>query len=362
MPPVSWLGFESTQASVDLTVRAQTVPLNDNGRGGQLLFDAFFPIRRVNSIRLRYITTLDFRPVSDRREWNAPGRAIPKPTPKLSELEMVPVEGYDKIDEYEMQKLVEDTLGNVDTIRQLIGVSLPTRARNITLANNRRLEVDAFSAWANGQMTARNAQTGTTQTVSFGFDAARYTSAGTAWSATNAYTALRTWIRAVQQNYVPSIGGVMLSGVVMDKVIADSPSSGLNITTGGVISGLPMMRNQVEDRLSQDLGVQFRFFQNDNTEDIFTGAGLTTARTRVWPQGKVAVVPGGGGAVGETLAAPSVRAHELSNQAPDARIDVNGQTIYITMENEGKSATIAGQINAVSVPNEQLTAVIDSGM
>jgi hypothetical protein len=359
MPPVSWLGFESGQASAELTVRAQAVPINDNGRGGLLLYDAFFPTRDVNSIRLRSITTIDFRPVSDRREWNAPGRAMPKQTPKIVELEMVPVEAYDRIGEYEQQMLFEQARGNVDVVRNLIGVSLPDRIRFMALANNKRLEVDAFAIWSAGQMTARNAQTGTTQTVSFGFDPARYTTAGTAWGATNAYNALRTWLNATR-DLVNGQRGVMLSGVVLDKVIADAPAAALSITETGVVAGIRMVQTQVEDRLSQELGFAFRFYRNDNREDIFTGAGLTTARTRIWPQGSVAVVPDG--PVGETLRAPSRRGFELANANPDAKININGQTAYITMENEGKEASIAVTTLSQPLPIETNVAVIATGM
>jgi hypothetical protein len=37
----------------------------------------FFPRRDVDSIDLDDVTTIDYRPASDRREWNQRGRLIP---------------------------------------------------------------------------------------------------------------------------------------------------------------------------------------------------------------------------------------------------------------------------------------------
>ena len=72
-----------------LTVTAQTISPNDQGR---LRWDVFFPRQDVDSVDLHEVTTLDFRPVSDRREWNSPGRLIPDKTPDLRDISIVPVE------------------------------------------------------------------------------------------------------------------------------------------------------------------------------------------------------------------------------------------------------------------------------
>src|SRR6185369_2756959 len=107
-----------------LTVVAQTISPNDQGR---LKWDIFFPRQDVDSVDIKEVTTLDFRPVSDRREWNSPGRLIPNKTPDFRDLSIVPVEGYYKWGEYEMQKIGEVAGVNQAAIDQIIGRSVPSK-------------------------------------------------------------------------------------------------------------------------------------------------------------------------------------------------------------------------------------------
>lgn len=355
MANLSYLGQEPTLSSAALTVRVQAVSPLDNGRGGQLLYDAFFPRRDVDSVKLSEITTLDFRPVADRREWNARGRAVQLVTPPLRDIEMVPVESYFKIDEYEIQRLTERTFGNQALFRQQIGATIPERTVNLAIANNRRLEVDAFTAWALGQVTARNPQTGATQTVSFGFSSSRYTTAGTAWNvATNAYTAFTTWLQSAR-DLVGSFQGVMLRQATLNEIILDAPNQ------NSYNSAVPTTMRGVEQRIQDEFGTAFQFYVNENSEDVYTGAGLTVARTKIWPTGYVALVPAGE-RVGTTAFAPVARAYEQAQGAPNAGINVRGMTAYSDISNGGRELTVECQVNALPIPNEQQLAVINAGV
>src|ERR1051325_312500 len=115
-----------------LTVVAQTISPNDQGR---LKWDVFFPREDVDSVDLNEVTTLDFRPTSDRREWNSPGRLIPDKTPDFRHLSIVPVEGYYKWGEYEIQKMSERADANSAAIDQILGRSIPGKVVQITEAN-----------------------------------------------------------------------------------------------------------------------------------------------------------------------------------------------------------------------------------
>ncbi|HSH45055.1 MAG TPA: hypothetical protein VK966_04325, partial [Longimicrobiales bacterium] len=142
----TWIAQEEDLSAAALTVRAQAVSPNDNG---QLLWDVFFPRSNVDSVKLSELTSLDWRPVADRREWNAPGRLIPMLTPTGRTLVMVPIESYFQIGEEEMQKLVEQNLSaSQQQFRQLIRATVPQRVEMLASANYRRIEVDAFNAWA----------------------------------------------------------------------------------------------------------------------------------------------------------------------------------------------------------------------
>lgn len=355
MANLSWLGTEASLSNAALTVLAQSVPVNDDGNGRDLYYDVFFPRRDVDSTRLSDVTTLDYRPAADRREWNQRGRAIPLATGPMRVVDMVPVESYFKIDELEIQRLTERTLGNTQLFRDAIQARIPDRTRNLATANNRRLAVDAFTAWALGQITARDPQSAATQTVSFGFSATRYTTAGTAWNVVaNAYTAFVAWLTAAR-DLVGDIEGVMLRQATLNEIMADAP------VAFGFPSGTTPTQVQVEQRVQDQLKTSFYFDVNERSADIFTGAGTAYARTKVWPTGAVAAIPAGR-QVGSMAYAPVARAYDIAQSAPAARVDVNGQAVFSEFTNGGREYTAECQVNACPIPNEQNLSVIQVGV
>lgn len=345
-----WMAQEAELTSEALTVRAQALPPNDRDN---LLHEAFFPRQDVESTTLSQITTVDFRPASDRREWNVRGRLIPMKTPDLASLEMIPVEDYFKIEEYELQKLFERTAGNEQLFRNLVGVSIPTRVDSLVNANRRRLEFDAFQAWSQGTITVMNPQLGGTATVSYGFDTARYQTAATAWNdaGVNAYEELLAWI----EDGVDAIGGPVI-GMVCKRPLyraiqEDAPSE----------TGLMLTRGQFEDQLSADLGFDFRFYIIEHRLDKFNDAGLTTTRTAVWPDEVAALVPAGV-SVGNMAYAPIYRTNALAANAGMDEIDVRGMSVFREVSNGGRELTVECQVNAFPIPDEQRIWVIDAGV
>lgn len=349
---LSWVAAEEALTSEALTVRAQTIDPNDDG---SLLWDVFFPQRNVDSVKLREILTTDFRPVSDRREWNAQGRLIPLVAPQTKELEMVPIESYFKLAEREIQELEERTIGNQDIFRQIVRQRIPDRSDDLVRANFRRMEMDALKAWALGTIDAVNPTDGTVVNTSYGIDATRYITAGTAWDgAVNAYDELLSFI----ENGIDRIGPV--SGVVMRlatfKIVqGDAPNPFTNL------AAVTATRSQVEQRIQDDIGAPFRFYIIENSLDEFDDGGVAYTRTKTWAADRVALVPQGV-SVGEMAMAPVARAFELARNTPGAGINLRGQTVYHNVENEGKSLTVAAQVNAMPVLNEQRIFVIDAGV
>lgn len=351
MPILNWIETVEDLSPAALTVRAQTLSPNDNG---MLLWDIFFPRQDVDSVDLRDITTLDDRAVADRREWNARGRMVPVLTPAQRLMSIVPIEAYDKIDEKEMQKLLEGSRGNNAIIQQVVGTSVPDRSNRLALADYRRLEVDAMSAWANGQIVQRNPQDASkTYTASFGFAAGRYQTAGTAWNdaGRNAYDDFLSWYRDGIESVGPG-SGAMLRQATLNAILADAPD-----LTGGVT----MTRGQIESRIQDDLATPFRFYVNELSLDVFTDGGTAVTRTKVWPAQKVAFVPSDR-AVGRAAFAPVARAFEISAQIPDAGIDIRGVTVYHVLENGGRELEIDAQLNAMPVPDEQRMWIINAGV
>jgi hypothetical protein len=351
MANFAWMAQVAALSPAALTVQAQTLSPNDNGN---LLWDLFFPRVNVNSVRLSEINTLDDRPAADRREWNARGRLIPVLTPAQRKLEMVPIESYDKIDELEMQYLMEGTFGaNQAIIEQQIGVRLPARTDRLAMAAYRRLELDAMSAWSTGTIIQRNPQNATqTFTVSFGFDAARLATASPTWAAaTSAYDAFLQWY----EDGIEAVGpgeGAMMRLATYKEILADSPD---------LPGGVKMTRSQLTDRIQQDLGSPFQFVINENSLDVFTDGGTAVTRTKVWPAEQVAFIPAGK-QVGTTAFAPVRRAMELAVEVPEASIDVNGVTVHHTAENGARELEIDAQLNAMPVPNESRVWVVDAGV
>lgn len=324
-----------------LTVVAQTISAENTGR---LRWPIFFPRQNVDSIDLKEVTTIDFRPVSDRREWNSRGRLIPDITPPIRELSLIPVEGYYKWDEYEMQKLSERASANSEIINQILGRSIPGKVAQIVEANNRRIEVDAFTAWATGTNVAKNPQTGTTHTVSYGFPSDRLTTAGTAWDdpGQNAYDLLISFLEDAADKIGP-VNGVVLRTALHRAIHADAPNGPL---------GTIIPRGRLAEAVSDELGIPFNFFIFDDTLDIFNDGGISYTSTNVWPAGYIAAVPSGG-VVGRTVFAPVIRAMEIARASGTAGIDQRGQTVYYKEDVMGRDLTVEVQVNPFTIPNEQ---------
>lgn len=354
MADFTWLAEEESLSPTALTVRAQTVDPTDQGR---LLWDGFMPRRDVDQTKLQSIYTLDYRPAADRREWNQRGRYIPLLTPDRVEIEWVPIESYFKIEEKEIQDLQNEVRGNQQIFRDVISARIPDRTEMLALANWRRLELDVFSAWANGSITQKDPQTGGTLTASFGFAAARYLTAGTAWDdvGVNAYDLFLAWLEDAIENVGP-IEGAMMRIATRNAIQADAPNP-----MPGAQTGLKPTIVQLEQRIQDELGMPFRFFINENTIDVFDDGGTARTSTKVWPVQKVAAVPQGL-SVGNTAFAPVTRAWDISRQTPEAGVDVRGVTVYHDIANGGRELTVEAQINPMPDPDEQKMYVIDAGV
>lgn len=342
MSTFAWTSTIDELSPAALTVRAQTISPNDNGR---LKYDAFFRRTPVDSVDLNDVTTLDYRPTADRREWNQRGRLIPVKTPTTRKVSIVPIEAYYTYGEYEMQRLNERAMGNQAIISDIMQTTVPSRSDALVMANYRRLEVDAFTAWGLGTITQRNPQNAAeTFAASFGFAAARYQTAGTAWNdaSVNAYTLLQNWLADGEQ-YVGAIQGVVARRNFVTAVLADAPA---------LAGGATMTYSQLEQRMSDDYGRQFSFFILEDTVEVFDDGGTATTSTKVWPAQRIAAVPDGA-IVGSIAEAPVVRAMEIARQMPGAGINVNGQVVYYEEHNNGRELTLEAQYNALPVPDEQ---------
>lgn len=350
----SWVQQERTLSNLALTVRAQAT---EPGDVDNMVHDVFFPRRDVNSTRLREVGSVDFRPISERREWNARGRQINTIIPNESELSFIPIESYFNVGEEEIQRLTEVLNGDEAAFRNSIRMNIPQRIDDLAQANIRRMEMDAFRAWAKGEIEVRHPHTGALTTVSYGFDTDRYQTAGTALddASVNAYEEFLAWVAdGVDAMNGGSAAGVVLTRAIFRAIQADAPTG---------LDGQPLTRAAFIERLRDDTGLDLTFYTLDHKGDRYTDGGMATTRQRYWPDEQMALVPTGV-AVGNMCYAPVARAHEIARSATAGgqEIDVRGQTCYVEIAGNGRQATWEVQVNSFPVPREDNIWVMDTGV
>ena len=349
--PKSWIEAVDELSPAALTVRAQAVSPTDQGR---LYWSGFMPRQNVPSVNLADVTTLDDRPVADRREWNQRGRHVPPRVPARREVSIVPIEAYDKIGEYEMQRLNERFNANQSIMADEIGVTIPARIRRLAQSDYRRLEVDMWTAWLTGVITQRNPQNAAeTYQVSYGFTAGRLQTAGTAWdnAGVNAYDELVAFAEDAIEN-LGSLAGFVTRLSVIQAIQADAPD---------LLGGVSMTRAQLNQRLSDDLGQAVFLRAIEDTVDVYTDGGTATTSTKVFTAGRIAAVPADG-RIGYTAFAPVVRAMEMARALPKAGIDTNGVTVYYDEAGTGRELTVEAQLNALPVPDDNRIWVMNTGI
>lgn len=357
-----WVGREATLANANYTVLAQSINPNDDGA---LLWDVFFPRKNVPSVKINTLTSLiPKRYVSDRREWNARGRYIPQEFPGTAELEMVPIEDFFKIGEREIQA-IEERLGNsapqnngAQEFINEIGIDFEDRVSALVHANYRRIEMDCFNAWTSGTVTARNPSTGATYTMTYGLDSTRYQVAAPAWTGTTAGTAYTKFVQWLLDGYDRGlqVAGAMMRLSTREAIRQSAPN--LALVPG---SGVAPILADVEARIQDETGTDFRFYTNERTLDVFGTAGLATTQTKVWPAQTIAVVPAGE-TVGYSAFAPVARAGELNRAVPEAKIDRNGMAVWVESANNGRELTTEAQVNQLPVVDESRLWVITVGI
>lgn len=350
----SWLDQERRITSAALTVRAQAQALNDLGK---FYHPIFFPRQDAPDVRLADMIISNFRPVADRREWNAPGRLLPMKGPGFREIEIIPVESYFTIEEYEMTRLLSQAQGNEALFRATVAPGIPARVDRLVEMNLRRLEVDALRAWALGVITVRNPQgSAADKVVDLQFAGARYP-APTPWTGGAGGTAYAQLFvhMAVAQGLIGAVRGIVLGQTTMDALQTSAP---LASATGQVI---PLGIGEIERRIREQFGGQFTFNVVEDTVEPFNDGGTDTTPTRLWPANRVAFIPAGT-TVGNTFYAPVARAYQMAGANPSAQIDVNGMTVVRDVRNNGKELHVECQVNALAVPDEQRVYVVDAGI
>lgn len=352
------MAFEWLARMPELTVRNLTI--REQARLAEnpldLRWEAIAPRTPVDSIKLSEITTVDFRPVGGRREWNAQGREIPERIGPAREFEMVPINPTHHINERQLQLLKERANGMDELVRRGIMKDVNTWPTALADAGARQIERDWFEAWYLNVITVMDPKDGATVTVDIGIDAAKHITEGSTWVATagsawNAWTRL-TFHAAAYRRVAGSLGAIRTRQAVIDMIVAAAPAGANGIAT-------------TEASLSQRFGeAGFQgvvFIADERTYDDFTDGGGDTVERFYVPDGHLAFQPANG-RVGRTYFAPVTRADDYLNRAD---IDAGRTRDFVQMRREkngGKTLMLECQANAISLPEEQFTYVVDTGL
>jgi hypothetical protein len=316
-----------------------------------LRYRAIFPRVNATSIRISSITTVDFRPVGGRREWNAQGREIPENLGPLREAEIVPIEFTKHIDERAMQLLRE--AGIEEMVRRGVINSVETWPTVLADACERQLERDAFEAWFTGLVTVKDTKTNDSVVASLGFDqATTYPTAGTDWDdpGEDAYLNFLTGLQAAQTKFGGAVGGARTHRTVAQAIIEDAPDGP---------NGLRPTISSLQERVREEGFPNFNLIIDERTYDEFNDGGSATTAAYYVPDGLIGYQPADG-RVGNTHVAPVARAYDFLTGGN--RKFANGVAIFLDEQNSGKTLKIAAQENALAIPEERLTYVEDTGI
>lgn len=343
----SFLNQITELSSTNLTIREAT---RTDQNPLLLRYRSIFPRVNAPSVRLSFITTVDFRPLGGRREWNAQGREIPEKLGPTGNFEMVPINPTHHIDERMLQLFGESGFEELRR-RGIIG-DLTSWPQRLADATERQLEYEAFLAWYTGSITVMDPKTGSTVAVSMGFtQATTYPTAGTIWSdaGVNAYQNLLTEIQNAENKMGP-VGVVRSRRAVFREIIADAPDGPL---------GLAPTFASLEERVRAEGFGGITLVIDERTYDGWTDGGNATTAANYVPAGLMAFQPADG-RVGNTHVAPVVRAYDFLTGGN--RSLANGVVIFRSEKNEGKTLLIEAQQNAIVLPEEAKTYVVDTSV
>lgn len=329
----------------NLTIR-ETARLAENPL--DLRYQGIFPNVPAPSIRLREITTVDFRPVGGRREWNAQGREIHEVLGPVVDATMVPINPTHHIDEERMQLLEEP--GVRELVSRGVVKDVDQWATALADAAERQTERDAFETWFTNSLTVKDTKTSASVTVAAGVAADRYVTEATAWSDVGVDAYDRTLFHIGEYiRKAGSIGGIRMRAAMAQRIVQSAP------TAGGLVR--PTLAN-VADRLSEEGYGRVTLIIDERTYDEYTDGGSAYTTQFYVPANRLAFQPANG-QVGNTHNAPVTRAEKYG--VPARRDARGGVTVFYRGKNDDKSIMVEAQKNAITLLNHQAVYVVATG-
>jgi hypothetical protein len=192
--------------------------------------------------------------------------------------------------------------------------------------------------------------------VDIGIDASKHITEASTWNATPG-DAFNAWTRLLyhigQYSRIRgSIGAIRTRRVVVDMILAAAPDG-----PNGVRPTLGNLRQRLSEEGFGDIAI----IADERTYDDFVDGGGDTIERYYVPDGHLAFQPRDG-RVGRTYFAPVTRAEDFLNRAD---IDRGRTRDFVQMRREkngGKTLMLECQANAISLPDERSTYVVDTGL
>jgi hypothetical protein len=351
-----WLQRQEALRAASLTIREQA-RLAENPL--DIRWPVLAPLTNTRSIRIREIRpTLDFRPAgAARRAWNADVRELPERHGPTRDLEMIPL-GYKKLYGERTQQLMGEQ--GADTIqadlltRQGIIRGVDEWATFASDAVYTDLEAEFFAGWFGNVITVMDPASSTTVTVGAGIAGADFHVEPTIWTdvSVNAWDRFIFHALAARKRFKRAVAGVRTRSEVIAQILADSPVNP---------QGYRMTQREAEGRLSEFGAGTITFVPDDRQYDRLTGPGGDTTPTYYVPDGMLAFQPDDG-VVGQTYAAPVVRAYEQLGQNNVRQGRANNVVVIYSEENGGKTLKQEVQMNAISLADPDRVYTVDTLM
>lgn len=334
--------------SDNLTIREAT-RLAENPN--DLRWRALAPKKREDSIEISTFTNVDFRPNGGRREWNAQGRELTEKIGTSRAYELIPINPTFHFDERKLQKLRERS----DVQKRLVR-GVDEWATALADAADRQIEADLFTGWFLDRFDVLDTKSAQSVSVTLGFDAVRRPVEATAWTDANLGTIdvydrfLRLVEEAIRQ--IGSVGAVRTRIQVIKQLLKEAPKTG---SSGNV---RPTLAN-LEDIIAEEGFGRIKLIPDERTYDKYTDGGNATTKTNYVPQGYMGFQPLGG-QVANTHFAPVTRASDYTGEG--SRADLQDFTVFHYTKNDGKTLMVECQANALPIPVEESTFVVDTGI
>lgn len=345
--PFDFLGKVEALSPANLTIREQARlaenPLN-------LRWRDIFPRVPVNSVKIREISAVDFRPAGGRREWNAQGREVPEILGPIVDAEMVPINPTHHIDERRLQALREPAMllgaQGAELVNRGVLADVDGWATRLADAVDRQTERDAFEAWFKNEITVMDPKTGTTVTVPGPISSSRYVAAsGTFAAATSAYLDFIGYLRDAQAT-MGSVGAVRMRRARLDEILADAPA----------LSGERMTLAGLGERIAREGFGNVVIVVDERTYDEFDDGGSAYTTKYYVPLDRIAFQPASG-VVGASYMAPVTRAQDFGVTGALVK-NLQDVVVFHREKNDGKTLMVEAQRNVITLPTEQNVYVV----